>query len=127
MNLTLTRTQWGLRLTESYSQHPDLHTSTSIIGLVVEFVVAIDEARVRFTDDAQEFLFDMIFFNHVVLESVFHFYGVWLDGQCAQRRWLILFHTPRLEPRTLSVMSLSILGSKFDYDRRTRTDRNIQC
>ena len=30
-------------------------TSTSIIGLVVEFVVAIDEARVRFTDDA--FLF----------------------------------------------------------------------
>ncbi|KUM66706.1 hypothetical protein ACN42_g378 [Penicillium freii] len=26
--------------------------STSIIGLVVEFVVAIDEARVRFTDDA---------------------------------------------------------------------------
>ena len=24
----------------------------SIIGLVVEFVVAIDEARVRFTDDA---------------------------------------------------------------------------
>lgn len=25
---------------------------TSIIGLVVEFVVAIDEARVRFTDDA---------------------------------------------------------------------------
>jgi hypothetical protein len=32
-------------------------TLTSIIGLVVEFVVAIDEARVRFTDDAQEFLF----------------------------------------------------------------------
>ncbi|KAJ5410469.1 uncharacterized protein N7487_004828 [Penicillium crustosum] len=32
------------------------HT-TSIIGLVVEFVVAIDEARVRFTDDAQQFLF----------------------------------------------------------------------
>ena len=27
-------------------------TSTGIIGLVVEFVVAIDEARVRFTDDA---------------------------------------------------------------------------
>ena len=42
-------------------------TSTSIIGLVVEFVVAIDEARVRFTDDA--FLFVLcifiwgIFFN----------------------------------------------------------------
>ncbi|KAJ5694755.1 hypothetical protein N7536_005167 [Penicillium majusculum] len=34
----------------------DNHT-TSIIGLVVEFVVAIDEARVRFTDDAQQFLF----------------------------------------------------------------------
>ncbi|KAJ5464584.1 uncharacterized protein N7458_000270, partial [Penicillium daleae] len=28
---------------------------SSIIGLVVEFVVAIDEARVRFTDDAQFF------------------------------------------------------------------------
>lgn len=32
-------------------------TSRSIIGLVVEFIVAIDEARVRFTDDAQQFLF----------------------------------------------------------------------
>ena len=31
----------------------DPNISTSIIGLVVEFVVAIDEARVRFTDDAQ--------------------------------------------------------------------------
>ncbi|KAJ9490359.1 hypothetical protein VN97_g2900 [Penicillium thymicola] len=30
--------------------------SFSIIGLVVEFVVAIDEARVRFTDDANLFL-----------------------------------------------------------------------
>ena len=30
---------------------------TSIIGLVVEFVVAIDEARVRFTDDAFLLLF----------------------------------------------------------------------
>ncbi|KAJ5354214.1 hypothetical protein N7541_006778 [Penicillium brevicompactum] len=29
----------------------------SIIGLVVEFVVAIDEARVRFTDDAHLFYF----------------------------------------------------------------------
>ncbi|KOS45718.1 hypothetical protein ACN38_g3334 [Penicillium nordicum] len=29
--------------------------SFSIIGLVVEFVVAIDEARVRFTDDAHPF------------------------------------------------------------------------
>ena len=28
---------------------------SSIIGLVVEFVVAIDEARVRFTDDALPF------------------------------------------------------------------------
>ena len=27
----------------------------SIVGLVVEFVVAIDEARVRFTDDALSF------------------------------------------------------------------------
>ncbi|KAJ5790081.1 uncharacterized protein N7518_007092 [Penicillium psychrosexuale] len=29
----------------------------NIIGLVVEFVVAIDEARVRFTDDALIFCF----------------------------------------------------------------------
>ncbi|KUM65825.1 hypothetical protein ACN42_g1273 [Penicillium freii] len=35
--------------------------STSIIGLVVEFVVAIDEARVRFTDDALLFLLFFIF------------------------------------------------------------------
>ena len=32
----------------------------SIIGLVVEFVVAIDEARVRFTDDAN--IFFLMFF-----------------------------------------------------------------
>ena len=38
-------------------QEADLLTSTGIIGLVVEFVVAIDEARVRFTDDAQLFPF----------------------------------------------------------------------
>ncbi|KAJ9486203.1 hypothetical protein VN97_g7123 [Penicillium thymicola] len=44
----------------SYSQYQGLHTSTSIIGLVVEFVVAIDEARVRFTDDAQQFIFDFL-------------------------------------------------------------------
>jgi hypothetical protein len=36
---------------------------TSIIGLVVEFIVAIDEARVRFTDDALFFfLFPFFFF-----------------------------------------------------------------
>ena len=33
-------------------------SNISIVGLVVEFVVAIDEARVRFTDDA---LFLIIF------------------------------------------------------------------
>ena len=36
-------------------QTPNFLTA-SIIGLVVEFVVAIDEARVRFTDDALDFL-----------------------------------------------------------------------
>ena len=35
---------------------------TSIVGLVVEFVVAIDEARVRFTDDALSFSFFFFFF-----------------------------------------------------------------
>lgn len=35
--------------------------TTSIIGLVVEFVVAIDEARVRFTDDAHLFVIFFLF------------------------------------------------------------------
>lgn len=39
----------------------DPETTTSIIGLVVEFIVAIDEARVRFTDDALAF-FSFFFF-----------------------------------------------------------------
>ena len=34
---------------------------TSIVGLVVEFVVAIDEARVRFTDDALSFSLSSFF------------------------------------------------------------------
>ena len=33
----------------------------SIVGLVVEFVVAIDEARVRFTDDALSFFLFFFF------------------------------------------------------------------
>ena len=37
--------------------------STSIIGLVVEFIVAIDEACVRFTDDALLFLFLLVFLD----------------------------------------------------------------
>ncbi|KAJ6138325.1 hypothetical protein N7471_004811 [Penicillium samsonianum] len=39
------------------SQFLHIDLQASIIGLVVEFVVAIDEARVRFTDDAQQFIF----------------------------------------------------------------------
>ena len=46
-------------------------TSTSIIGLVVEFVVAIDEARVRFTDDAQQFLFCIFAFLLSILIDLF--------------------------------------------------------
>ncbi|KAJ5814557.1 hypothetical protein N7474_006334 [Penicillium riverlandense] len=42
--------------------NPPLSRHESIIGLVVEFVVAIDEARVRFTDDALFFLFLRFFF-----------------------------------------------------------------
>ena len=49
----------------SYSHTRNLHTSTSIIGLVVEFVVAIDEARVRFTDDAHLFLFSPNIHQHL--------------------------------------------------------------
>ncbi|KAJ5516242.1 hypothetical protein N7527_007802 [Penicillium freii] len=52
-NLTLIRLMAFLRL--------GTLISTSIIGLVVEFVVAIDEARVRFTDDALLFLLFFIF------------------------------------------------------------------
>ena len=37
---------------DSYCGYTENRTTNSIIGLVVEFVVAIDEARVRFTDDA---------------------------------------------------------------------------
>ena len=40
----------------------------SIVGLVVEFVVAIDEARVRFTDDALFFLFLKISFFFVLFK-----------------------------------------------------------
>ena len=42
---------------------------TSIVGLVVEFVVAIDEARVRFTDDA---LFFFFLFSFFLAGSPFH-------------------------------------------------------
>ena len=56
-----TNLKWPTPAAEKWSMHkanfPLRCTSTSIIGLVVEFVVAIDEARVRFTDDAQLFLF----------------------------------------------------------------------
>ena len=41
----------------------------SIVGLVVEFVVAIDEARVRFTDDA--FLFFLLGFLFLPLSPFF--------------------------------------------------------
>ena len=48
---------------------PSLSTS-SIIGLVVEFVVAIDEARVRFTDDARSFLSSTTSIIGLVVEFV---------------------------------------------------------
>ena len=41
-------------------------STTSIIGLVVEFVVAIDEARVRFTDDAHSFLLFLFLSIHML-------------------------------------------------------------
>lgn len=47
---------WVFFAVRSYFQQPTAFHTTSIIGLVVEFVVAIDEARVRFTDDAHIFL-----------------------------------------------------------------------
>ncbi|KAJ5912833.1 hypothetical protein N7504_001716 [Penicillium tannophilum] len=45
-----------------------------IIGLVVEFVVAIDEARVRFTDDASLFFFVFSFWSHGCdfVDSAYH-------------------------------------------------------
>ena len=47
---------------------PQSNTSyqSSIIGLVVEFIVAIDEARVRFTDDALIFLFANILSGYLI-------------------------------------------------------------
>lgn len=42
-----------------------LFLNKRIIGLVVEFIVAIDEARVRFADDA--FNFDLIFFASFIV------------------------------------------------------------
>ena len=44
--------------------------SNSIIGLVVEFVVAIDEARVRFTDDA--FFFVLYLLSASQQLSIYH-------------------------------------------------------
>ena len=52
---------------------------TSIVGLVVEFVVAIDEARVRFTDDAVSFSFFFLFswrvlsFTHFLFPVLIYF------------------------------------------------------
>ena len=43
-----------------YKGLKQLSSAASIVGLVVEFVVAIDEARVRFTDDA--FFFALFLF-----------------------------------------------------------------
>ena len=39
-------------------------SNISIVGLVVEFVVAIDEARVRFTDDALSFFFSFLLLSN---------------------------------------------------------------
>ena len=54
-----------------YVAHSDIRRvnshQTSIIGLVVEFIVAIDEARVRFTDDARMFFFAHIFSGSIIL------------------------------------------------------------
>ncbi|OJI97969.1 hypothetical protein ASPVEDRAFT_439904 [Aspergillus versicolor CBS 583.65] len=56
-------------------------TTTSIIGLVVEFIVAIDEARVRFTDDALFFRLGFFF----VWEKYVYFYFFFI---------IILIYTP---------------------------------
>ena len=61
--------------------------STSIIGLVVEFVVAIDEARVRFTDDALFFFFLFFFFSSfcfcqwLVAQGPHNYFSTQLDFQ----------------------------------------------
>ena len=61
-------------------------TTTSIVGLVVEFVVAIDEARVRFTDDAHFFLlffffslwvFSFLYISKVISKFCYLFIGDW--------------------------------------------------
>ena len=47
----------------------------SIVGLVVEFVVAIDEARVRFTDDAFFFCL-FVSFKYCICDTLTHWYRV---------------------------------------------------
>ena len=51
-------------------------SNISIVGLVVEFVVAIDEARVRFTDDALSFFYFSSFWRfHVISFQILRFWN----------------------------------------------------
>ena len=54
----------------------------SIVGLVVEFVVAIDEARVRFTDDAFFFAFFFLFSPHLLPELLQNLYSASFNNFC---------------------------------------------
>ena len=59
----------------SISESNSLMVCSSIVGLVVEFVVAIDEARVRFTDDALLF---SIFFHFIFVSIYFPFISAFM-------------------------------------------------
>ncbi|KAJ5722521.1 hypothetical protein N7488_000556 [Penicillium malachiteum] len=74
-------------------------TSTSIIGLVVEFVVAIDEARVRFTDDAH-FFFVFLFLFHSRVEATFFLLSlaIILNGEIQFYLPRVYFQIKQLEP-----------------------------
>ena len=54
----------------------------SIVGLVVEFVVAIDEARVRFTDDA--FFFSFAGIDLTVISALFN---IVVDFYLSSKHW----------------------------------------
>ncbi|KAJ5956621.1 hypothetical protein N7501_010900 [Penicillium viridicatum] len=100
----------------------DTLISTSIIGLVVEFVVAIDEARVRFTDDALPF-----FCLHLLLVEYLRsiFISIFFDTNRLSNNAnsLIYYPLPKIHPGYISLEASStqltiiiiLINSKLEY------------
>ena len=116
----------------------DPSTTTSIIGLVVEFIVAIDEARVRFTDDALLFSFYFCSFCSQLLQnSMRHLYHqVKADFDVLRNRLLcidtVCLSAPSsFPPRSFWQTTSSVLLITFDKaeidDFRRRIDTNTNA